>query len=377
VRASRTRPGRSGPRLVGIVVDDGPDAPAARARLEQDLVGSTLFSPVRAELRRPAPGSDPVRAALGLAEELVRQLRFGRGLELCLWSTTGGEALRRGPALLLAARLAELPLVAAVRDEGLAAALDRAAPLARVLFSRALSSLPLVLLPTRAERRRLADLPNARWLPATLAEGPPPAPRPAPARLAIALAEEAQLARCVQAFAAAGAAGARVSLLLPAGSAAQPAELPSGWVQRALPERGSEARAALLAEHGALALLEGGAQAAELGLAALRAGRALLAPPCASLSDLCAGERTGLVLEGAPEPALASAWKRLAAEPETLARLASGARLRGAGFERARWRERLEDWLFQICDQGALSRTRPAWETLPDEEAGPALRQSA
>ncbi len=77
-------------------------------------------------------------------------------------------------------------------------------------------------------------------------------------------------------------------------------------------------------------------------LEAMAHGRPVVATPCAGTRDLLADGANGLLVPPDDAPALAAALGRLAAEPDTCARLAASARNTAERFEWARVQPRLE-----------------------------------
>jgi Glycosyl transferases group 1 len=338
-------------------------------RLVQRFFESGTFAVDLADASRPAWVSDVVRRWLdgvGWQARLCwRVFAAAHRCDLVLFSAPAEDVLDAGPFVWAAARVCGLPLAVRVSGGGLHALHARLPAWRRSVCDRSVLSAPLLLLQTRGLCERFADRLGARWHPPTREMVGGDEGRGACRRFLFlsALRPERGIA---EALAASDALPPGASLTV-AGAAApgfDPAKIEGHANARWIGAVEPAGVPVLLHEHDALVFPSWSETDGLPGavIEALQCGLPVIAARSGAIEELVQEEVTGLLVRRRSAEELERAMTRLATDAGLFTRLSAAARAAGQGFRPGLWHEELEDWLFQLCDQGVLSRTLPFYE---------------
>ena len=372
---TRDLPSTSGLRLLLL----GPSGPSQRpangprrafARLLEHFRESGAFHVSVLDSQRPEPSSDPIRRWIEDVQWrltlLVRvALRLGDTHAVMLNASTA-EILKLGPWLWLAARLGGTPLVVRAFGGGLDTALARTSALRRVLCRYTVLRAPLLLLQSRTLCDRVHTSGVARWLPPTRDLCDEPSPTRTACQRFLFLAELRQDKGIETALAASGRLpeGCSLTVAGPCGADFDVARLEQHPRAEWIGEVDAGAVARLMREHDVLVHPSWSDDEGLPGavLEALQCGLPVVAARAGAIEELVQHGTTGLLVAPRSEEELGASMELLARDSALFSKLAHNARLRGQEFGAGLWHAELEDWLFQVCDQGTVARTTPFYD---------------
>jgi len=339
-------------------------------RLVSRFLDSGTFRVDVEDASRPPPGTDALRTAIDAAGWKSRL--FGRILnashraDIALFSASARDVLEVGPWVWAAAALCGTPLAVQVAGGGLDLVLERLPLWKRSLAGRTILSAPLLLLQTRALCEHFSDRLGARWQPPTRDLFDEPLWVRGACRRFLFLSSLNAERGVAEALEASDELPTECTLTV-AGPSAEGFDVArfdrhpnAKWLGPVSPD----AVPGLMRSHDALVFPSWNEADGLPGavIEATQCGLPVIAANAGAIEELVTDGENGILVHKRSASDLRRAMTRLADDSELFVRLASGARTVGERFRSPRWHDQLEDWLFQVCDQGVLSRTLPFYE---------------
>ena len=345
-------------------------------RLVSRFLESETFRVDVDDASRPQAGADALRRALDTfgwkSRMFSRVLNASHRCDIALYSASARDVLECGPWIWSAATLCGTPLAVQVAGGGLEHELERLPSWKQSLAQSTILRAPLLLLQTRSLCERFSDRLGARWQPPTRDLFDEPLWVRGTCKRFLFLSALRPERGIVEALEASDSLPEGCSLTV-AGPAAEGFDVAridahpnASWVGPVEPEDVP----ALMRSHDAF-VFPSWCESDGLPGAAIEAsqcGLPILAASAGAMDEIVTDGENGLLVHRRSASDLSGAMLQLIEDPELFVRLTSGSRTVGEGFRSARWHDQLEDWLFQLCDQGVLSRTLPFYER--DEALG-------
>jgi glycosyltransferase involved in cell wall biosynthesis len=341
----------------------------AFSRMVSRFLSSGTFRVDVEDASRPAPGADGLRTAMDAAGWKSRL--FGRILnashrnDIALFSANARDVLDLGPWIWTAAALCGTPLAVQVAGGGLDQALARLPAWKRSLASRTILRAPLLLLQTRSLCNHFADRLGVRWQPPTRDLFDEPLWVRGACRRFLFLSSLHEERGVVEALQASDQLPPECKLTIAGHEAGFDVSrfdrhTRAEWIGAVTPDAVPQ----LMRSHDAL-VFPSWSEADGLPGAVIEAtqcGLPVIAAKAGAIDEIVTDGENGLLVHKHSSTDLCRAMTNLAEDSELFVRLAGGARTVGERFRSPRWHDQLEDWLFQVCDQGVLSRTLPFYE---------------
>jgi glycosyltransferase involved in cell wall biosynthesis len=301
---------------------------------------------------RPQTGKGRAARALLDLRGLVRLLAAladpRRRLDVVMFNTSSGGALKSGPLVWAMCRVRRVPLVVRVFGGDLDLFLDAASRPTRALGARTILRADRVLLQTRALCARFADPARVECLPTTRDVCVERAPV-THARRFLFLAQLRREKGVIEAVTAARAlpAGASLTVCGPAMAGFDIESLAPHARWRFAGAVASADVPRVLAEHDVLVFpsYHAGEGLPGIVIEAMQAGLPVIAARFRALGELVEDDVNGLLVAPRDVAELSAAMLRLVEDPELVTRLAAGARRTGDAYRPGPWLARLRGWL--------------------------------